>query len=62
MNLRRAVPKEIIFVAESGICSAEDISLLRKKRVDAVLIGESLMRSDDKKGTLAALKGGSGED
>ena len=62
VNLRRAVPKEIIFVAESGICSAEDISLLRKNRVDAVLIGESLMRSDNKKRTLAALKGVDGED
>ena len=62
VNLRRAVPKEIIFVAESGICSAEDISLLRKNRVDAVLIGESLMRSDNKKRTLAALKGVGGED
>ena len=31
VNLRRAVPKEIIFVAESGICSAEDISLLTEK-------------------------------
>ena len=62
VNLRRAVPKEIIFVAESGICSAEDILLLRKNRVDAVLIGESLMRSDNKKRTLAALKGVGGED
>lgn len=62
VNLRRAVPKEIIFVAESGICSAEDISLLRKNRVDAVLIGESLMRSNNKKRTLAALKGVGGED
>lgn len=57
VNLRRAVPKEIIFVAESGICSAEDISLLRKNRVDAVLIGESLMRSDNKKKDFGGFKG-----
>jgi len=51
--------KEILFVSESGIKTAEDIDVLRKNGVDAVLIGETLMRSPDKKAALAELKGGS---
>jgi indole-3-glycerol phosphate synthase len=51
------VPRDIIFVAESGIRTPEDIVLLRAAGVDAVLIGETLMRSTDKKGDLTKLRG-----
>jgi indole-3-glycerol phosphate synthase len=43
-RLRRLVPPELVFVAESGIQTREDIQSLQKAGVDAVLIGESLMR------------------
>lgn len=56
-KLRRLVPKDIIFVAESGIKSSEDIEALRKFNVNAVLIGEILMRSDNKKAMLDDLRG-----
>lgn len=56
-KLRESVPKNIIFVAESGIKSAEDIDALRKSGVNAVLIGETLMRASDKKKMLDYLKG-----
>jgi indole-3-glycerol phosphate synthase len=36
-----------VFVAESGISSPEDISRLVDTEVDAVLIGEALLRADD---------------
>ena len=58
IRLRKLAPKEIIFVSESGIQTAKDIDVLRKNGVDAVLIGETLMRSPDKKAALAELKGG----
>ena len=58
IRLRKQVPKEIIFISESGIRTAEDIDVLRKNGVDAVLIGETLMRAPDKKAALAGLKGG----
>ncbi|HHW46703.1 MAG TPA: indole-3-glycerol phosphate synthase TrpC [Clostridiales bacterium] len=58
IHLRRLVPKDIIFVAESGIKTREDILMLEKAGVDAVLIGEALMRSKDKKAMLSYLKGG----
>lgn len=56
-RLRRMVPPEILFVSESGIRGAEDIHSLRQNGTDAVLIGETLMRSGDKKALLAEWKG-----
>lgn len=56
--LRPFVPKKIVFVAESGIRDGADVSRLRGAGVDAVLVGETLMRSTDKRATLAVLKGG----
>lgn len=56
-NLRSLVPKDIIFVAESGIKTAEDVSVLKNAGVNAVLIGETLMRSPNKKELLSYLKG-----
>ena len=56
-RLRDLVPKSILFVAESGIRSREDVSSLEKAGVDAVLIGETLMRSPNKKAMLDELKG-----
>ena len=58
IRLRAMVPRDVIFVAESGIRNSADIEKLRKAGVDAVLIGETLMRSTDKAAALAALKGG----
>ena len=40
-------PDGVIKVSESGIYSVEDLHYLRKHKVDAVLIGESLMRAPD---------------
>lgn len=56
-KLRKFVPKDIIFIAESGIKTPEDISILKKAGVDAVLIGETLMRSENKKEMISILRG-----
>ena len=56
-RLRKLVPEGIIFISESGIKTAEDVELLRQNGVDAVLVGETLMRMPDKKAALADLKG-----
>lgn len=58
LRLRDKVPQDILFVAESGIRTREDIRRLEAGNVNAVLIGETLMRSDDKKAMLAALREG----
>lgn len=57
MRLREFVPREIPFVAESGIKTKEDINELKGAGVDAVLIGETLMRCENKKESLKNLKG-----
>ncbi|MGN0961987.1 MAG: indole-3-glycerol phosphate synthase TrpC [Clostridia bacterium] len=56
-RLRSLVPPEILFVSESGVSSAADIASLREAGADAVLIGEALMRAEDKKAKLAELRG-----
>lgn len=55
-NLRQMIPEDIIFVSESGISSNEDIKALREAKVDAVLIGETLMKAKDKTAKLNELR------
>ncbi len=57
ITLRALVPPDILFISESGIQTAEDIALLQAHAVDAVLVGESLMRAENKKEMLDSLKG-----
>lgn len=59
IRLKDMAPEDTIFVSESGIKTASDIRRLKEKDVDAVLIGEQLMRSSDKKKALEQLNGGS---
>lgn len=56
--LRNLAPVDKIFVSESGIKTSEDINVLSENGVDAVLIGETLMRSADKAAALVELNGG----
>jgi len=55
-RLRKLIPKDILFVSESGIKSAEDIKKLKEIGVNAVLIGETLMKAADKKAKLSELR------
>ena len=57
-RLRALAPPNVIFVSESGIKTPEDIAALYKNGTDAVLIGETLMRAEDKKKMLCFLAGG----
>lgn len=56
-KLRSIIPQSAVFVSESGIQNADDINALREIGADAVLIGETLMRAEDKTTKLAELKG-----
>lgn len=56
-RLRDIVPSDILFVAESGVKTDQDITVLREAGVDAVLIGETLMKAADKKAKLQELRG-----
>ena len=56
-RLRELIPRDVLFVSESGVSSAEDVAKLREIGADAVLIGETLMRASDKKAKLDELRG-----
>ena len=56
-RLRSLVPDGVLFVAESGIRTAQDVQLLREIGTDACLVGETLMRAVDKSAMLRELRG-----
>ena len=45
-KLCREVPDEIVLVSESGIKTLQDVARLRAYGVDAILVGEALMRHE----------------
>lgn len=51
-KLREKIPSDVVFVAESGVKGPEDIRALSGIGADAVLVGEALMRSEDKRQEL----------
>lgn len=57
VRLRELVPEEILFVSESGMKTAEDIRILKENGTNAVLIGETLMRSPHRRRELEKLRG-----
>lgn len=56
-RLREFAPEGTLFVAESGIQTRDDVKAFEEQRVNAVLVGETLMRAADKKQKLDELKG-----
>ena len=56
-RLRKLIPRDILFVAESGVKTAADVRSLRAIGADAVLVGETLMRAADKTQKLNELRG-----
>jgi indole-3-glycerol phosphate synthase len=57
-RLRERIPNDILFVSESGVSGPEDVKRLAKIGADALLVGEALMRTPDKKRTLLNLRRG----
>lgn len=58
IRLREMVPKDVLFISESGMKSRADIKRLEENGTNAVLIGETFMRSADKKAMLKELRHG----
>jgi indole-3-glycerol phosphate synthase len=56
--LRPRIPPEVVMVGESGIASAGDVRRLAEAGVDAILVGERLMRAPSPGAALAELLGG----
>lgn len=57
MRLRDLVPQEVLFIAESGIHTHEDVAVLENAGVNGVLVGEQLMRAADRRRALRTLRG-----
>lgn len=55
-KLRNLIPKDAIYVSESGVKDENDIRILKSIGADAVLIGETLMRAENKSEMLSKLK------
>ncbi|MCA1840018.1 MAG: indole-3-glycerol phosphate synthase TrpC, partial [Actinobacteria bacterium] len=56
-HLRPLVPRELLVVAESGVKTRDDIERLADAGVDAVLVGETLVRSEHPEDSVAELLG-----
>ncbi|MBI2469970.1 MAG: indole-3-glycerol phosphate synthase TrpC [Planctomycetes bacterium] len=57
LRLKPMIPAEKIVVSESGIKSRVDVEKLMEEGVDAILVGETLMKSDDISAKLRELLG-----
>lgn len=62
LQLQELLPADKVIVSESGISTRDDIQKLAAVGVDAVLIGEALMRSGDLSNRIAELLGRGDED
>ena len=47
IRVKEKLPSDIAMVSESGIFTNQDVQLMQQHSVDAILVGESLMRNDD---------------
>lgn len=47
IKLRQHVPADVCFVAESGIHTTADVSRLSQEGIDAILVGEALVKAKD---------------
>lgn len=56
-RLRNLIPRDILFVSESGVKTAADVQALCEIGADAVLIGETLMKAENKCNKLKELRG-----
>lgn len=57
LRLRPLVPRGIVVVAESGYKTVADVAACARAGIDAVLVGEALMRDADPEAALAELRG-----
>jgi indole-3-glycerol phosphate synthase len=56
-KLRPVISKDIAVVAESGIFTAQDVERLSQANVDAILVGEALVTSEDIPAKVRELSG-----
>lgn len=57
INLAKYIPKNKIFIAESGIKNNDDVKKLREVSVNGILVGTALMQTGNVKKKIKELKG-----
>ena len=57
LRLREEIPPGVLYVAESGLRTPKDAEVIRRCGADAALVGEALMRANDRGALVRALKG-----
>ena len=57
LDLLEGIPADVVLVSESGIRTGEDVARLGGHGVDAVLVGESLLRAPDPGAAAATMTG-----
>jgi indole-3-glycerol phosphate synthase len=62
IELRQHTPANICFVAESGIHTAADVERLSREGIEAILVGEALMKAKDVGAKVRELGGVGGRD
>lgn len=62
IRMREAIPEECLLVAESGIRGPQDVQQLARAGVDAILVGEHLVASDNIGQAVDALMAAAGGD
>ena len=55
-RMRELIPDDRLYVAESGVSSLADVTTIAHMGADAALVGEFLMRADDKVALLAQMR------
>ena len=58
MRIAPLIPPNVVLVAESGVSDAATVARLHAGGVDAILVGEALMRATDKASALTELRAG----
>ena len=56
LTAKSCIPEDVLYVAESGVASADDVAAIAQLGADAALIGEALMRAEDKPAMLAEFR------
>jgi indole-3-glycerol phosphate synthase len=56
LQLKQFLPSDVLIISESGISNKKDIDTLRTKKVNGILVGEHLMKSEDIDFELTKLK------
>ncbi len=55
-ELKKLIPEDVFVVSESGISKKEDVSFLRNSGMNALLVGESIMKESDISSKIKELK------